>query len=303
MRFGVALPSFGHAVTREAVLAVARTAERLGYATLWAGDHVAFPLQSASAYPYSDTAMVATGHPAAGDPLVSLAVAAGATETIVLGTSVLILPYRNPLVTAKMVATLDVLSGGRTVLGVGAGWLREEFEALGAPPFKARGAVTDEWIAILRRCWTDPEPEFHGDHYSFAPVDFQPRPTRHVPILVGGNSAPALRRAGTLADGWIGTSVTIEEAGKAVRTVCEHAERAGRDPAALSFGSGCSLDITDVEHDDPRHLRGTRDQLAERVAELEAAGLDHLELRLAVLRDPRRASVAAALETLEAFMT
>jgi probable F420-dependent oxidoreductase len=303
LRFGVALPSFGYAVSREAVLSVARAAERFGYETLWAGDHVAFPLRSSSTYPYRDTAMLATTRPAAGDPLVSLAVAAGATDRIKLGTGVLILPYRNPLVTAKMVATLDVLSGGRTVLGIGAGWLREEFEAVRAPRFEDRGAVTDEWLAILRRCWTDPEPEHHGTHYAFAKVDFQPRPERPIPILVGGNSAPALRRAGTLADGWIGTAATVDEVRSAVSRVREHAERAGRDPAKLTFAGGCTLDVTPDDRDDPRHLRGTRAQIEDRVAQLGAAGLDHLELRLAELRDPHRISVTGAVETLEAFVS
>jgi probable F420-dependent oxidoreductase len=301
VKFGVALPSFGYVVERDAVIRVAQAAERLGYDSVWAADHVAFPIESNSRYPYSDTAMVASGRPAAADPLVSLALVAGCTETIGLGTSVLVLPYRNPLVTAKMIATLDVLSGGRTVVGAGAGWLEEEFEALSAPDFASRGAVTDEWIEILRACWSQPTPSFQGVHYSFAAVDFQPQPLGPIPIYVGGNSPAALRRAGRTADGWLGTAMPVEDAPAAVATIRSHAESAGRDPAALTLACGYTLHITEAPQDPSRHLVGTIDQIADHVAALDEAGLDHLELRLAALRDPARASLDDALRTLETF--
>ncbi|MGA8193883.1 MAG: LLM class flavin-dependent oxidoreductase, partial [Acetobacteraceae bacterium] len=148
MRFGFYLPTRGPTATREGVLALAREGERLGLHSAMIADHIVFPVESESVYPYT----VDHKHPGGGDALETFAilgVVAGATERLRLVTSVLVLPYRNPVLTAKMVASLDVLSGGRVTLGVGVGWLKEEFEALDSPDFNSRGAVTDEWIAIF----------------------------------------------------------------------------------------------------------------------------------------------------------
>jgi alkanesulfonate monooxygenase SsuD/methylene tetrahydromethanopterin reductase-like flavin-dependent oxidoreductase (luciferase family) len=153
MRYGFYLPTRGSTATRAGVLALAREGERLGLHSAMIADHIVFPVESESAYPYT----VDGKHPGGGDALETfsiLGVVAGATERLRLVTSVLVLPYRNPVLTAKMVASLDVLSGGRVTLGVGVGWLKEEFEALDSPDFDRRGAVTDEWIAIFKQLWT-----------------------------------------------------------------------------------------------------------------------------------------------------
>jgi alkanesulfonate monooxygenase SsuD/methylene tetrahydromethanopterin reductase-like flavin-dependent oxidoreductase (luciferase family) len=153
VRFGFYLPTRGPTATREGVLALAREAEHLGLHSAMIADHIVFPVESESRYPYT----LDRRHPGGGDALEAfsiLGVVAGATERLRLVTSVLVLPYRNPVLTAKMVASLDVLSGGRVTLGVGVGWLKEEFEALGSPNFDKCGAVTDEWIAIFKQLWS-----------------------------------------------------------------------------------------------------------------------------------------------------
>jgi alkanesulfonate monooxygenase SsuD/methylene tetrahydromethanopterin reductase-like flavin-dependent oxidoreductase (luciferase family) len=157
VRFGFYLPTRGPTATRDGVLALAREGERLGMHSAMIADHIIFPVESESVYPYT----VDHKHPSVGDALETfsiLGVVAGATERLRLVTSVLVLPYRNPVLTAKMVASLDVLSGGRVTLGVGVGWLKEEFEALDSPDFDKRGAVTDEWITIFKQLWTQSPP-------------------------------------------------------------------------------------------------------------------------------------------------
>src|SRR5260221_7867345 len=166
MRYGFYLPTRGPTARRDGILALAREGERLGLHSAMIADHIVFPVESESAYPYT----VDGKHPGGGDALETLSilgVVAGATEKLRLVSSVLVLPYRNPVLTAKMVASLDVLSGGRVTLGVGAGWLKEEFEALGSPAFEARGAVTDEWITIFKQLWSQSPASFHRRFYQY----------------------------------------------------------------------------------------------------------------------------------------
>src|SRR6201985_3424055 len=175
MRFGFYLPPRGPTATREGILALAREGERLGLHSAMIADHIVLPVESQSTYPYT----LDGRHPSAGDALETcsiLGVVAGATERLRLVTSVLVLPYRNPVLTAKMVASLDVLSGGRITLGVGVGWLKEEFEALGSPDFERRGAVTDEWITIFKQLWTQSPASFKGKFYSYNDILTEPFP-------------------------------------------------------------------------------------------------------------------------------
>lgn len=184
---------------------VATRAEAAGYGAVFVPDHVVFPARVDSAYPYSpdgsfpfplDTPLY--------DPWVVLTTIAAATTTIKLGTAVYVLPLRHPFVTARAVTSLDVLSGGRVVLGVGAGWLTEEFTALGLDP-KQRFSRTEECIEVLRALWTETTPSYHGRHFDFDAVHFAPRPATdpHPPILLGGDSDRALERAARFGDGWI----------------------------------------------------------------------------------------------------
>src|SRR6266540_2418710 len=192
LEFGCHLPVFGPAATRSNLLTFAREMERLGYDSLWASDHVVVPYAIASRYPYR-----ATGEfPLPPDstflePMTALAMVAGVTERARLGTTVLVLPHRHPVLAAKALATLDHLSNGRVILGAGVGWMREEIELLGAP-FHERGA----W-------WHDERTRFQGRFFNFEDIGCFPKPVRgDIPIWMGGHAKPALRRIVALADGW-----------------------------------------------------------------------------------------------------
>lgn len=204
MKFGVKMEG----MNGPALIQAAQTAERLGYESMWRPDHLVLPAKVPPTYPYREdgVAPLAPDWPIV-DPFTAFAFLAAVTSTIKMGTAVYILPLRHPIVTARTVTGLDRLSRGRVILGVGAGWLEEEFQIAGQE-FKSRGAPTDEIIAILKKVWTDPEPEFHGKHYNFGPIKFEPKPVAspHPPIIVGGESEAALRRAARLGDGWYGVS-------------------------------------------------------------------------------------------------
>lgn len=178
--------------------------ESAGFDSVWTSDHVVFPREVRSRYPFAADGQVTW--PVDVDylePVVALSAMTSTTSKAELGTSVLILPMRNPILFAKQAACVDAISGGRLVLGVGVGWLREEFEALGAD-FGARGAVLDEWLGIARRCWTGTVEPFEGRHYRLAEAIYcRPTPARRVPVLIGGMSRHAQERAGRIADGWL----------------------------------------------------------------------------------------------------
>jgi probable F420-dependent oxidoreductase len=278
---------------------MARAADELGFDSVWTGDHVVLPVEVRSRYPYNRTGEYPNDSLVAFDALIALGVAAGCTERVQLGTSVLIVPIRNPLLLAKMLASLDVLSAGRVILGAGAGWLEEEFEALAAPDFAARGAVLEEWIAIMRACWAEDTPSFDGRHYRFDAVNFRPRPARPIPILVGGHSPAALRRAGRIGDGWFGTALPVDELRATIAEIREHARAAGRDPGELVFACGYTVIVGEDEREHPRHLLGSPARVAAQLRELAAAGLGHVELRFASTRDPAGPSLERTLEQME----
>jgi probable F420-dependent oxidoreductase len=184
---------------------LARLAEELGYRSWWAGDHIVLPSPRTPDSPMEATDPIL-------DPLMHLAHVAALTERIELATGIVILPQRNPLVLAKQVASLDVLSGGRAMLGVGAGYLEAEMTAVGVP-MAGRGARTDEYLDAMTALWTRPEPEFHGRYVSFDHVDAHPRPVRPegVPIVVGGHSPAAFRRAVSRGRGWFGNGAGVAD--------------------------------------------------------------------------------------------
>ena len=179
MEFGVSLPSRGATTTTDSLRLLAQHAETVGLDSIWVSDHIIVPQQIESFYPYHpDGDFPAAPEQDYYEPLTTLTYLAACTTRVQLGTSVLILPYRNALLTAKMVSTLDTLSGGRVILGVGVGWMEEEFEALGLDNFRQRGAVSDEYIRVFRTLWTEDTPSFKGEHVRFDNVGFAPRPVR-----------------------------------------------------------------------------------------------------------------------------
>jgi probable F420-dependent oxidoreductase len=204
MRFGAKLPDFGPKVFEFPLAEAARRAEAAEFDSVWVSDHVVMVRDITSPYPYSKDGVITWDPEAARfDAIISMTTAAAATERVEVGVAVLIAAMRNPLVLAKQLATLDVVSGGRVVVGVGAGWLREEFDALGVE-FEKRGARLNEWISILRECWKGEPSARDFEQYPLPEGLYcYPTPLRKIPILVGGMSRHALRRAGALGDGWL----------------------------------------------------------------------------------------------------
>ena len=236
IHYGLAFANTGPATRAAYATRFARAAEAAGFKSLWTVEHVIWPAEYASRYPYHPSGKMA-GNPSIPlpDPLIWLTWVAAATETIRLATGVLLLPERQPLVLAKELATLDALSGGRLDLGVGIGWLREEFEALGIP-FAGRAARTDEYINVLRTLWSRDDAEFDGKHVSFSGVSSNPKPVnKSVPIFIGGHSAGAARRAGTLGDGFWPLGPTIDALGELFEMARRAAVDAGRDPEAIEL--------------------------------------------------------------------
>src|SRR5437867_9084259 len=206
MEFGVSLPSRGPLAKPDIVLKIAAKAEALRYASLFVSDHIVLPVSAArSVYPYSPTGQLPGGaNQDYLEPLSLLDYLAQANTKERPRTSVLVVPYPNPLTTAKMLATIDVLSRGRVILGAGVGWLREEFEAVAAPPFEERGAVTDEYVKLMRAVWTTDPVTFEGKYCTVRDIHVLPKPAqrRGIPVWIGGHSGGAARRAGAIGDGW-----------------------------------------------------------------------------------------------------
>jgi probable F420-dependent oxidoreductase len=219
---------------------VARAAEAAGFESLITVEHVVWPTRYDSRYPYSPDGRLPGGPGTLlPDPLIWMAHVAAATTTLRLITGVLVVPQRNPLILAKQVATLDHLSGGRISLGVGVGWLREEFDALGVS-FERRGARTDEYIAAMRALWASDDASFRGTFTRFEGMSCNPKPVRgRVPIIVGGHSEPAARRAGRLGDGFFPATGTQGPIRPLIELMRRTAAEAGRDPARIEITTGC----------------------------------------------------------------
>jgi probable F420-dependent oxidoreductase len=236
VRLGLHALGIGAGAERAVIDAVAVAAERFGFATLWSGEHVVMVDEPQSVYPYADDGMIAVPVSADWiDPLIGLAFAAAATTTIGIATGVLLLPEHNPVVVAKQAATLDRLSGGRLTLGIGIGWSREEFDALGVP-FERRASRTAEYVDAIRALWRDDVASFSGEFVNFSSVRVNPKPLRdrRIPVVVGGNSDAALRRVATWGDGWYGFN--LEDAAQAeerTATLRKLAGDQGRDPGRL----------------------------------------------------------------------
>jgi probable F420-dependent oxidoreductase len=250
MRVGLHALGIGAGARRPVIDAVAAAAERCGFATLWFGEHVVRVDQSASRYPYSDDGEISI-RPATDwiDPMIGASFAAAATSTIGVATGVLLLPEHNPVLVAKQAATVDTLSGGRLTLGVGIGWSREEFDALGVP-FARRAARTAEYVAAMRALWRDDVASFDGEFVSFDSVRVNPKPVDRdgIPIVVGGNSDAALRRAASWGDGWYGFNLEGVQ-GVAERAALLHrlCDEGGRDPGELRLAVALrDLQVQDV---------------------------------------------------------
>jgi probable F420-dependent oxidoreductase len=247
MKFGLAYANAGPFAYPEGLTNLARTAEEAGIESLWTVEHVVIPVGYKSVYPYSPSGKIpGPENVPIPDPLVSLAFAAAVTKKIRLATGILILPQRHPLYVAKEMATLDVLSGGRAILGIGVGWLAEEFEALGIP-FEERAARTSEAVRAIRSLWK-PEPEpFAGKFYRWPPLESHPKPVQQpgVPIVVGGHTPGAAKRAARLGDGFF--PARPDNLVELIRILRDECGKIGRDPAEIEITTGSVPTLDEVK--------------------------------------------------------
>lgn len=245
MKFGLRYCNTGQYTNPARAVELVQAGEAAGFESAWTVEHTVVPAGYESTYPYSPDGKMAGGiddFPLP-DPLIWMSYVAAATQKIKLATGILILPQHNPVITTKQVATLDHMSGGRVLLGIGVGWLKEEFDAIGAS-FADRGARTDEYVAAMRTLWSDTSPSFEGEFVTFRDAHCQPQPLNgSVPIIVGGHSQAAARRAGRLGDGFFparGASADLIGLAK------QSAEEAGRDPAALEITTSMPESLADL---------------------------------------------------------
>jgi probable F420-dependent oxidoreductase len=305
MRYGFYLPTRGQTASPEALETLATRAEEWGFSSVMIADHIVFPVTIKSKYPYT----VSGAFPGQGDALEQLslmAFVAGKTRSLRLISSVMILPYRNPVVTAKMLATIDVLSRGRVTVGVGVGWLREEFEALGAPDFDRRGAVSDEYLRIFKALWTQDPASYHGEFYRFDSVRCLPHPVQkpHPPIWVGGHSKAALRRVARLGDGWhpVGANPAVPLRPPELRALLDDLRRLteaeGRDPSKLTisykapiYDSGRGVD----GGAERRPFSGSQQAIADDIGTFAGLGVSEL------IFDFRSDSLADSLDRMARF--
>lgn len=309
MDFGLHLGTRGAAGNPEGLKALAQAADRLGYAYLGFSDHIVFTRQSGSQYPYSPDGR----HPVIGtgyclDQIGCMTFAAAVTSRIRLLSSVMVVPHRPPLQTAKALATVDVLSNGRVTVGAGVGWLAEEMAALGSPPYEHRGAASNEYIEAFRKLWTEADPRYDGRFVQVRDVVFEPKPAQKggIPIWIGGEGKAARRRAGRLGDGWYPTIRNPnepldapEKLAASLADVKREAEAAGRDPTKLDvamFAPGLSIGKAASKDAKRVSFTGTREEIAADARGYAAAGVNHLLIGF------ESSDVAQSLDIIEAFM-
>ena len=310
MKFGVSAPNRGPLSNAEDIQTIADKAEALGFAYLTVSDHIVVPTEIDSTYPYSETGEFpggAGGNVESMEQFTLLTWLAAITSNIGLLTSVTVVPHRSPLFMAKSLATIDKLSGGRVTFGCGAGWMREEFEALGLPPFDARGRVTNEYIEAIKAVWTQDRPVYQGEFVNFDKIGMDPKPvqTPHPPIWIGGESLSAMRRTVAMGDTWypFGTNPkfamdTHAAYGARVERLHGLAREAGRDPASIGLAYNCAFHSTQAqEHrDGGRQIcTGSAEQRAEDIRAFAEMGTTSMIVNL-VDND-----LGAMLERMEEF--
>ncbi|HXH13796.1 MAG TPA: TIGR03619 family F420-dependent LLM class oxidoreductase [Alphaproteobacteria bacterium] len=311
MRYGFYLQTRGATAKADDLATLITRGEALGFHSVMIADHVVFPTEIRSPYPYTISGAF-PGHGDALEQLTLMAFVAGISKTLRLVTSVMILPYRNPVLSAKMLATIDVLSKGRVTVGVGVGWLREEFEALHTPDFEKRGAVSNEYLQIFKTLWTQDPAEFAGQFYRFKRLRCLPQPLQkpHPPIWIGGHSRSALRRVAQYGDGWhpVGANPAVPlrppELQAALDNLKRFLEAEGRDPASVTISFKAPL--YDVAPEgagerraglERRPFTGTPEQIAEDIATYKQLGVSE------VIFDFRSEDLNESLDRMEHFAT
>lgn len=301
MDFGLHLPASSATTKPEELVRFVQHAESLGFTYATVADHVIVPKDISVAYPYTvDGKYPGTGYHL--ETLMTMGFLAGATSRIRFITSVMILPYRNPVITAKMLASLDVLSGGRVIVGAGVGWMKEEFEAIGTEPYDERGKVTDEYIAAYRVLWSSDKPKFNGKYCRFDNIIFLPKPVQKptIPIWIGGHSKFAIRRAARIGDGWhpIGGVPTIplepEDMRRDREMLATYAAEAGRDAKKIHIALKGSL------FDKEKKIAGRRRRFMGEAADIAGDIHDYRDAGVnTLIFDVRRPSFTESLERME----
>jgi len=277
--FGLNLPNYSTLGNRESMVAIAEKAEELGYSSLWTNDHILIPANLPE--PFGNLLETFT----------TLSYLAARTETIRLGTGILVLPQRDPLLVAKQAATVHHLSGGRLTLGLGVGWIAQEYSYL-RTDFGSRGRLADEYIAAIRVLFESDHPEYHGEHINFSDALFSPRPRVPIPIVVGGSSKPALRRAAMLGDGWLGLRLSPEAAGLAIDEMSRIGHRQDFTVSLrLQLRVGGAVDGADPA----TTLPGGADAIVERLRKYRDIGIEE------VVIEPFASELADFLEQMRLF--
>lgn len=293
MEYGFNIPNGGPLANNADIMAIAQKGEACGYHILAIPDHIIIPRTIGANYPYSPDGTLNFSTLGGGEclePLALMASVAAQTKKARLLTSVMVVPYREPMLTAKLVSTIDHLSGGRTILGCGTGWMPEEFVAVGAPPFEERGRVTDEYIDIYRELWTKDAPAFSGKYRQFKDLYFAPKPAQrpHPPIWIGGESPPAMRRAVRRGDAWypIGCNPrhpldTIARFKVALDTLKKMAEEEKRDFKSLglaywSVWTAAAGKPAKASDGNRMMLTGSAEDIASDISELKSLGVRHV---------------------------
>ncbi len=297
MEYGFSVPNGGPLAVPQHITTIAQRGEALGYRILAIPDHIVVPKSIDSHYPYSPDGKLTYPTLLAGEclePIALMAYLAGITKEARLLTSVLVLPYRQPVLTAKLFSTIDLLSNGRVIVGAGAGWMAEEFPPVDAPPFAARGRVTDEYIRIYKELWTEDNPKYDGEFTSFDNILFRPKPVQKPgpPIWIGGESRPAMRRVARHGDAWypIGCNPrhpfdTLSRFAAGLDDLRAIAESEGRDPASIDLGywpawyGGTPAGVMKNEEGERMLFTGSADDIAGDVQALRELGLNHLVLQ------------------------
>lgn len=304
MKFGISLPNRGPLSTRNNLVRLAQKAEELFFDSIWISDHIVVPLEIYSKYPYSvGGEFPAKPTEAYLEPLTLMTYLAGCTQRVNIGSSVLIIPYRNPVFAAKIISTLDYLSNGRVIIGAGIGWMEEEFKALGLNTYTERGAVTDEYIQLFRELWTKENPTFNGKYYQVSNIGFAPKPIQKPgpPIWIGGHTKPAIRRAATLGDGWhpIGlrppADLSPGDFAESVKYFRECALQAHRNPEMLTVSFRVPVQFMETPGSPRKLFTGKPENIVEDIVQYRNMGVSHL------IMDFMLGTIEAIVESMERF--
>ncbi len=304
MKYGFYLPTRGPSATPDDLATLVARAEALGFHSVMIADHIVFPTEIKSKYPYTVTGAF-PGHGDAIEQLTLMSFIAAKTERLRLVTSVMVLPHRNPVITAKILASIDFLSKGRVTVGVGVGWMREEFEALSAPDFDQRGPVSNEFLEIFKKLWCEDVVEHQGEFYQFKAIRCEPKPVQrpHPPIWIGGHSKAALRRTARYGDGWhpVGANAAVPLSPAEITPMMAElkalTEAEGRDYGAIeiSFKAPVYDTATSFQNGERRPFTGAPAAIIEDIKAYEAIGISEM------IFDFRSDHMAESLDRMEAF--